>query len=198
MTGWALVIRRAPEATTALDARFPAATFVVLCTGFGTETGNAGSRTAITIGGASCRRDGAADLRIANGSGRACALSYVIDDFAHSAIATHVRNSTGICFDQFIKSFPQYKIVYTKQERKERMPTCAFIIDTSLACRASGVVSTTDDANAIKTDMTPIAEAVAVTNGATSAIDASRIRQASLITISTEQLTMQESNSMLN
>lgn len=78
------------------------------------------------------------------------------------------------------------------------MPTCAFIIDTSLACRASGVVSTTDDANAIKTDMTPIAEAVAVTNGATSAIDASRIRQASLITISTEQLTMQESNSVLN
>lgn len=62
------------------------------------------------------------------------------------------------------------------------MFTGAFVVNTRLTGRTSGIVTTSDDANAIETDMTTIAEAVTVTHGTTSAIDASGIRQASLIT----------------
>lgn len=98
LTGRALVIRRALEATTALDARFSAATFVGLRTRFGAETGNTSSRIAIAIGKAPRRSQGTSNLRITNRSGRAGALSHVIDNFANGAITAHVRNSTGICF----------------------------------------------------------------------------------------------------
>ena len=62
-------------------------------------------------------------------------------------------------------------------------PTGAFVVDASLRSRASSVVSATDDTNAIETNMATVAEGIAVAHWTTDSIDASRIRQTSLVTI---------------
>lgn len=61
--------------------------------------------------------------------------------------------------------------------------TSAFVVDAALISRASGVVSATNNANAIETDVSAVAESVAVADWAADSVDAPRIRQASLIAV---------------
>lgn len=156
LTSWTLVVRGALEPALALNARLAAAAVVVPRARPRAEPGHALAAVASGVDGAARRSDGAADLRVADRSGRTGALSGVADHLADGAVAAHVRHSARVG---------------------------AFAVDARLARRALVVVAAPDLAHALQADVAAVAERVAVAHRTAGAVEAARVRQTSLVTV---------------